>query len=308
MVRLRGDGDEGVGEDVTYDASRSRPALGAELRSPASTRSIVLAAARRRRALPRAHRDPRRSASTGAGRSRARRSTSRCGRPAPRSATRSGARPGRCAFVVSTRGRRRSSRRLAALASLRFKLDPTSEWTRRAGRASSRRSAASAAVDLKGALRRHGGRPAARPGALPRACRVFPDAWIEDPALDDETRAVLAAPRPDHLGRAHPLASRTSTRCRSRRGRSTSSRRGSAAARAVRVLRRRAPSGHRRSTAAASSSSAPAAARSRPRLALLRRQAERRGAERLQRPSRAPGLPQSPLPPSQIPHVLGTHA
>jgi len=73
---------------------------------------------------------------------------------------------------------------------LRFKLDPTAEWTE----ALFEELAATGAVesvDLKGA---YTGTPVDNPPTAELYRRVvdfFPDAWIEDPALTEETRPVI---------------------------------------------------------------------------------------------------------------------
>jgi hypothetical protein len=73
---------------------------------------------------------------------------------------------------------------------LRFKLDPTSEW-------SSRLCSALAAlrkvdvVDLKGAYRGTPVDTAPDPELYERVVRNFEDAWLEDPHLDERTRPAL---------------------------------------------------------------------------------------------------------------------
>ena len=105
-----------------------------------------------------------------------------------RSATSSAARRGRSR---SSPRRAAVARRLArALPDLRFKLDPTPEWTDelvRTGRARERRRRRP-----EGRLPRHRRRqPAERRSCTGASPRRFPDAWIEDPALTPETDAVL---------------------------------------------------------------------------------------------------------------------
>ena len=119
-------------------------------------------------------------------------------------------------------------------------------------------------VDLKGHYRGTLVDVEADPELYRLVAEGFPDAWIEDPDLDDadatrcSSRTATASP-----GTRRSTRSPTSRRCPSRRGWSTSSRRASAACRALlrrlRLLRASAASAP---TAAASSSSARAAARS----------------------------------------------
>ncbi|HEU4451254.1 MAG TPA: hypothetical protein VFR63_14905 [Gaiellaceae bacterium] len=77
---------------------------------------------------------------------------------------------------------------------LRFKLDPTSEWTEAVVAELSALDAV-ATVDLKGAYK---GTPVDQPGdpALYRlVAEGFPSAWIEDPDLNEATEPVLAPHR-----------------------------------------------------------------------------------------------------------------
>jgi hypothetical protein len=78
--------------------------------------------------------------------------------------------------------------------SLRFKLDPTSEWDQQLVDALAATGAVDT-VDLKGAYK---GTVVDQPGDVELYRMVaegFPDAWIEDPDLNDETDAVLAPHR-----------------------------------------------------------------------------------------------------------------
>jgi hypothetical protein len=84
--------------------------------------------------------------------------------------------------------------RLALYPSLRFKLDPTSSWDPPLIAALVATGAVDS-VDFKGLY--HGSivdQPA-DPVLYRRVVEAFPDAWIEDPALTAETDAVLAAHR-----------------------------------------------------------------------------------------------------------------
>ena len=72
------------------------------------------------------------------------------------------------------------------------------------------------------------------PDLYRRVIEAFPEAWLEDPALTEETRPVLGRrARPHHLGRADPLHRRHRGAARSRPGWPTSSPRGSAACSAL---------------------------------------------------------------------------
>ncbi|HUA11291.1 MAG TPA: hypothetical protein VMA83_04740 [Solirubrobacteraceae bacterium] len=82
-------------------------------------------------------------------------------------------------------------RRLAISPTLQFKLDPTSSWDDELV-AELVRTGAVASVDLKGL---YVGSIVDQPpdaALYRRVAEAFPDAWIEDPALNDETDAVLA--------------------------------------------------------------------------------------------------------------------
>jgi L-alanine-DL-glutamate epimerase-like enolase superfamily enzyme len=82
-------------------------------------------------------------------------------------------------------------RRLELYPGLRFKLDPTSSWDERLI-AQLVDTGAVDSVDFKGLY--HGSivdQPA-DPVLYERVAEAFPDAWIEDPALTEETDAVLA--------------------------------------------------------------------------------------------------------------------
>ena len=165
------------------------------------THRRVLPPPRRPRPLPRGRRRcARPPATTAAGRSRARRSTSPCARPGASLADALGARLAPVRFVVSTRlddprptppSAERVLRWLRRDPGLRFKLDPTDDWSPELIR------------ELAGARRggRHRHEGPVRRGAR-SACRstrhtyrssspAFPDALIEDPRLTPELRATL---------------------------------------------------------------------------------------------------------------------
>jgi L-alanine-DL-glutamate epimerase-like enolase superfamily enzyme len=99
-------------------------------------------------------------------------------------------------FVVSLRlGRPPSldpvTRRLERYPTLRFKLDPTSDWDDELIAALVETGAVDS-VDFKGFYVGTVVDQPPDPDLYGRVVAAFPDAWIEDPALTDETRPVLA--------------------------------------------------------------------------------------------------------------------
>ena len=81
--------------------------------------------------------------------------------------------------------------RLDPYPTLRFKLDPTSSWDD-ALVAELVKTGAVDTVDLKGLYKGSVVDNAADPALYQRVAEAFPDAWIEDPAIDDVTWPVLA--------------------------------------------------------------------------------------------------------------------
>jgi L-alanine-DL-glutamate epimerase-like enolase superfamily enzyme len=81
-------------------------------------------------------------------------------------------------------------RRLERYPTLRFKLDPTSDWSDELI-AELVETGAVDSVDFKGFYRDTPVDQPADPDLYRRVAEAFPDAWIEDPALTDETRPVL---------------------------------------------------------------------------------------------------------------------
>jgi L-alanine-DL-glutamate epimerase-like enolase superfamily enzyme len=86
-------------------------------------------------------------------------------------------------------------RRLGLYPTLRFKLDPTSEWSDELI-AELVETGAVDSVDFKGFYKGTVVDQPADPDLYRRVVDAFPEAWIEDPALTDETRAVLAGHEP----------------------------------------------------------------------------------------------------------------
>jgi hypothetical protein len=82
------------------------------------------------------------------------------------------------------------ARRLERYPSLRFKLDPTSEWTPELI-AELVATGAVDSVDFKGLYVGSIVDQPADPVLYRRVVDAFPDAWIEDPKLTDETDAIL---------------------------------------------------------------------------------------------------------------------
>jgi L-alanine-DL-glutamate epimerase-like enolase superfamily enzyme len=81
-------------------------------------------------------------------------------------------------------------RRLESYPTLRFKLDPTTDWSDELI-AELVATGAVDSVDFKGHYRGTVVDQPPDPGLYERVVRAFPDAWIEDPALTDETDPIL---------------------------------------------------------------------------------------------------------------------
>jgi L-alanine-DL-glutamate epimerase-like enolase superfamily enzyme len=99
-------------------------------------------------------------------------------------------------FVVSLRLGKPATldpvkRRLDAYPTLRFKLDPTSEWTEDLIAALVETGAVDS-VDFKGHYKGTVVDQPPDPDLYRHVLEAFPDAWIEDPAITDETRPILA--------------------------------------------------------------------------------------------------------------------
>ena len=309
VIRLRGGGEEGVGEDVTYDARRPRrlqdagPTLALAGRAHArvvlraASAALDLFPARRRCATSRAL--YRRWAFESAALDLALR---QAGRSLPR---RSGASRGRCASwsrcgsasraTIEPRApaARRATRRCASSSTRRTRWDDDAGRRARAPPARSTRSTSRATttgtiVDSR-----------ADPTLYRRVAEGFPDAWIEDPDLDaGDRRGARAAPRPHHLGRPDPLGRRhrgAAVPAADGQRQAVALRQPARAVRRLRLLRRATASAP---TAAASSSSARAAARSStsPRCSTPTRRTTSPPAATTT-PTRPTACPSSPLPP-----------
>jgi L-alanine-DL-glutamate epimerase-like enolase superfamily enzyme len=201
VIRLRGAGEEGLGEDVTYDAidheilQEAGPVL--ELAG-----SFTLASfAERLAELSLFPKPPQREVSS---RYRTWAFEAAALDLALRQANASlhavlGREPRPVSFVVSLRlGEPPSSEpvlsRLALYPGLRFKLDPTSSWDD-ALIAELVATGAVDSVDFKSFYSGTVVDQPADPELYKRVVEAFTDAWIEDPALTPETEPVLAAHR-----------------------------------------------------------------------------------------------------------------
>ena len=95
--------------------------------------------------------------------------------------------------------------RLAVYPTLRFKLDPTNDWDDELIAALVETGAVDS-LDLKGFYK---GTPVdveTDPELYAKLIEAFPEAWLEDPDVTDETRPLLdPVSRAGHLGRADPL-------------------------------------------------------------------------------------------------------
>lgn len=212
VIRLRGGGQEGAGEDVTYDAldhvalQEAGPVLplaGGHTLDGFSRRlaELDLFPAEPVRGVSRLYR---RWAFESAALDLALRQS---GLSLARALARA---PRPVRFVVSLRLGRPASieplrRRLEAYPGLRFKLDPTNDWDERL----IEQLVATGAVDsldLKGYYRGTVVDVETDPALYRRLAEAFPGAWLEDPDLNEETRPVLE-PHRDRLTWDAPIHS-----------------------------------------------------------------------------------------------------
>ena len=96
-------------------------------------------------------------------------------------------------------------RKLEAYPTLRFKLDPTNDWTDELI-AELVETGAVDSLDLKGFYKGTPVDVATDPDLYRRLAEAFPEAWLEDPDLNDETRPVLE-PHADRLTWDAPIHS-----------------------------------------------------------------------------------------------------
>jgi L-alanine-DL-glutamate epimerase-like enolase superfamily enzyme len=198
VIRLRGEGEEGLGEDVTYDAVDQEILQAAGPSLPLAGRFTLASFCSRLAELQLFPQPPQREVSslyrTWAYESAALDLALRQAGTTLHAALAREPRPVR--FVVSLRLGEPPTlepirRRLELYPGLRFKLDPTSSWDERliAGLVA---TGAVDSVDFKGLY--HGSivdQPA-DPVMYRHVVEAFPQAWIEDPALTPETDALLA--------------------------------------------------------------------------------------------------------------------
>jgi hypothetical protein len=199
VVRLRGRGEEGVGEDVTYTATDHPPPAELPLAGSHALDSFseLLGRLELFEAEPdmAASRDYRRWAFEAAALDLALRQAGRSLAEAV------GREPRPVTFVASKRLADPPSAEqlrpwLDLYPELRFKLDPTSAWDERLI-AELAATGAVDSVDLKGAYK---GTVVDQPGdpvLYRRVADGFPEAWIEDPDVTEETRPILEP----HAGR-----------------------------------------------------------------------------------------------------------
>jgi hypothetical protein len=201
VIRLRGAGQEGLGEDVTYDEIDHDILQAAGPVLPLSGRFTLASFSERLAELALFPQPAQREVSsryrTWAYESAALDLALRQGRTSLQHALDRQSRPVR--FVVSLRLGEPPSlepmrRRLGLYPGLRFKLDPTSSWDERLI-AELVATGAVDSVDFKGLYHGSVVDQPADPLLYRRVAEAFPDAWIEDPALTAETDAVLAPHR-----------------------------------------------------------------------------------------------------------------
>jgi hypothetical protein len=193
VVRLRGGGEEGVGEDVTYEEAEHPPSSDLDLTGSGTIdllsqllEGLPLFA---REPEMKAFRDYRRWAFESAALDLALR---QAGRSLAATVNRE-SRP--VTFVVSMRlGEPPSSAKvrgwLELYPGLRFKLDPTSGWTEEFVTELAELNCVDS-VDLKGQYEGTVVDQPADPRLYQLVAEGFPEAWIEDPAVTDETRPIL---------------------------------------------------------------------------------------------------------------------
>jgi L-alanine-DL-glutamate epimerase-like enolase superfamily enzyme len=201
VIRLRGGGHEGLGEDVTYDAVDHEILQAAGPDLPLAGAFTVATFCEHLAGLGLFGQPPQREVSqnyrTWAYESAALDLALRQARTTLHAALRREPQP--VAFVVSLRLGEPPSmdpirRRLDRYPTLRFKLDPTSSWDDELI-AALVDSGAVDSVDFKGYYEGSVVDQPADPELYSRVAEAFPSAWIEDPKLTPETDAALAAHR-----------------------------------------------------------------------------------------------------------------
>ena len=215
VIRMHGGGEEGVGEDVTYDADDHEILQAAGAVLPLAGEWTLGSFCDHVEALDLwpapPQREPSRLYRVWAYESTALDLALRQAGTSLHAAVGREPRPVR--FVVSLRlGEPPTldpvARRLERYPSLRFKLDATTEWTPELI-AELVATGAVDSVDFKGLYVGSIVDQPADPVLYRRVVEAFPDAWIEDPeAHRGDRRDPAPPPRPHHLGRAHPLRRR----------------------------------------------------------------------------------------------------
>jgi hypothetical protein len=201
VIRMQGAAQEGVGEDVTYDAVDHEVLQDAGPNLPLRGSWTIGSFCEHLAALDLFPQEPQREVSR---RYRAWAYESAALDLALRQASTTlhevlGRTPGPVRFVVSLRLGEPPSidpvrRRLDAYPSLRFKLDPTSSWSQELI-AQLVATGAVESVDFKGYYSGSIVDQEPDPVLYRRVAEAFPEAWIEDPALTPETDAALQAHR-----------------------------------------------------------------------------------------------------------------
>ncbi len=198
VIRLRGDGEEGVGEDVVYDAEDHDAALEQGPVLPLAGRHTMGSFSMLLTAVDLFPREPLRGDVSRLYRRYAYESAALdlALRQAGLSlADRVGREPRPLTFVVSLRLGEPASldpvtSRLDAYPGLRFKLDATASWTDEL-LADLAETGAVDSVDFKGLYTGTIVDNPPDPELYRRVLAALPDAWIEDPHLTDDVQAVL---------------------------------------------------------------------------------------------------------------------
>jgi L-alanine-DL-glutamate epimerase-like enolase superfamily enzyme len=200
-IRLHGDGEEGIGEDVTYDAEDQDVLQQAGPVEPLDGRWTVASFCDHVATLDLWPRPPVREASVlyrrWAYESAALDLALRQNGLSLHGALGRESRP--VTFVVSLRLGKPSTlapvhERLSRYPGLKFKLDPTSDWDEDLIAALVQTGAVDS-VDFKGMYVGSVVDQPADPVLYRRVVEAFPHAWIEDPKLTDETEPILAGAR-----------------------------------------------------------------------------------------------------------------
>jgi L-alanine-DL-glutamate epimerase-like enolase superfamily enzyme len=201
LIRLRGGGQEGIGEDVTYDAEDHDILQAAGPSLPLSGAYTIASFCEHLAGLSLFPEPPQREVSeryrTWAYESAALDLALRQAGTSLHEAL--GRTPQPVRFVVSLRLGEPPTleplrRRLEVCPQLRFKLDPTSSWDEQLI-AELVATGAVDSVDFKGYYSGSIVDQPADPVLYKRVAEAFPEAWIEDPALTPETDEVLAGAR-----------------------------------------------------------------------------------------------------------------